>query len=107
MYENSHRKEKLVEQIHHCASNFVQKESNKNSMITITRVELSSDTKKAIVLFTVLPENQEKAALDFLKRNLTEFRHYVNQNTKIGHIPWFDFQIDEGEKSRQKIDTIV
>ena len=105
--EKTHRKEKLIEQIHHCASEFTQKESNQKSMITITRVELSSDSKKAIVLFTVLPENQEKAALDFLKRNLREFRHYVNQNTKIGQVPWFDFEIDQGEKSRQKIDTIV
>lgn len=107
MNEKSHRKEKLAEIVHQMASEFVQKESNQNSMITITRVELSSDSKKAIVLFTVLPENQEKAALDFLKRNLSEFRHYVNQKTKIGHVPWFDFEIDEGEKSRQKIDTMI
>jgi ribosome-binding factor A len=107
MQEKLHKREKMTDVLREAASQFIQKESNKNSMITVTRIELSSDLKKAIVLFTVLPENQEVAVIDFLKRNRSDFRHYVNQKTKIGKLPWFDFEIDEGEKSRQKIDTII
>jgi ribosome-binding factor A len=107
MNENPHRKEKMTDVIKEAASQFIQKESNKDSMITVTRVELSSDLKKAIVLFTVLPDNKEQAVLDFLKRNRSDFRLYINKETKIGQLPWFDFEIDEGEKSRQKIDTII
>ena len=104
---NPHRKEKMLDVLHKAASEFIQRESNYDSMITVTRIELSSDLKKAIVLFTVLPEHKENAAIDFLKRNRSDFRIYVNQKTKIGQMPWFDFQIDNGEKSRQKIDKII
>lgn len=107
MQENSHRKEKIIEVIHKAASEFIQRESNRDSMITVTRIELSSDLKKAIVLVTAFPEHKEEAAIDFLKRNRGEFRHFVNKNTKIQQMPWFDFEIDQGEKSRQKIDKIV
>lgn len=107
MNENTHKKEKITDIIKETASQFIQKESNKDSMITVTRVELSSDLKKAIVLFTVLPEHKEEAVIDFLKRNRGEFRLYFDKNTRIGQLPWFDFEIDEGEKSRQKIDTII
>ncbi len=107
MQENSYRKEKIIDIIHKSASDFIQRESNKDSMITVTRIELSSDLKKAIVLVTVFPEHKEEAGIDFLKRNRSEFRDFVNKKTKIGQLPWFDFEIDNGEKSRQKIDKII
>ena len=105
--EKSYRKEKIVDVLHKAASEYIQKESNRDSMITVTRIELSSDLKKAIVFFTVLPEHKENAASDFLKRNRSEFRDYVGQKTRIGQMPWFDFEIDSGEKSRQNIDKLL
>jgi len=105
--EKSYRKEKIVDVLHKAASEYIQKESNRDSMITVTRIELSSDLKKAIVFFTVIPDHKETAAKDFLRRNLGEFRIFVNQKTKIGQLPWFDFRLDEGEKSRQNIDKIL
>ncbi len=88
------------------AAEFLQKESSGQSLITVTDVRLSNDEKYATILFTVLPEEKEAAALEFSKRMRTEFRGYVKYNTKIGKIPFFDFEIDLGEKHRQKIDLI-
>lgn len=100
------RTEKIIKIIKLAAASFMQKESSGVSLITITDVKLSNDEKYANILFTVLPEEKEAAALEFAKRMRSEFREYIKSNTKLGRIPTFDFQIDLGEKHRQKIDII-
>jgi ribosome-binding factor A len=102
----SDRTETIKKIVKKAAAEFMQKESSGQSLITITDVRLSNDEKYANILFTVLPDDKEEAVLEFTKRMRSEFRQYVKQNTKLGRIPTFDFQIDLGEKHRQKIDTI-
>jgi len=103
---SDNRSDKIIKIIKKAAAEFMQKESNGASLITITDVKLSNDEKYANILFTVLPEDKEDAVLDFTKRIRSEFRQFIKANTKLGRIPSFDFQIDLGEKHRQKIDTI-
>ena len=98
--------EKTKEEIHHLASKFVEVESNRNSLITVTSVHLTKDFKKAIIFVTVFPESGEEAAINFLKRQRSEFRHFVKKKSRIGRIPFFDFDIDKGEKSRQRIEEL-
>ncbi|HZS42766.1 MAG TPA: ribosome-binding factor A [Candidatus Paceibacterota bacterium] len=102
----AYRQEKTTELIRHLASEFIERESGGNGLITITHVSVSDDYKEAMILFTVYPEKEEKAALDFLKRRRTDFKHYVKQKSRIGRVPFFDFELDYGEKNRQKIDAI-
>jgi len=45
--------------------------------------------------------------LDFAKRKRAEFRDFAKKNIRAGRIPFFDFEIDAGEKHRQKIDAIL
>lgn len=104
MSEN--RTEIITKIIKKAAADFIQKESSGESLITITDVRLSNDEKYANILFTVIPEDKEKPALDFAKRMRSEFREYIKRNTKIGKLPTFDFEIDSGEKHRQKLDKI-
>ena len=89
------------------AARFVQLESNYTSLVTVTDIMLLDFGKRATILVTVLPDDKEEAALDFLKRKRTEFREYVKKNSKLGRIPFFDFDIDHGEKNRQRIDAIA
>ncbi len=103
---SDNRSDRIIRIIKTAAAEFIQKESNGVSLITITDVRLSNDEKYANILFTVLPEDKEDVALDFTKRMRSEFRQYIKTHTKLGKIPTFDFQIDLGEKHRQKIDTI-
>jgi len=104
MSEN--RTDRIVTIIKNAAAEFMQRESSGQSLITITDVRLSNDEKYANILFTVLPEDKEEAALEFAKRMRSEFKQYIKSHTKLGRIPLFDFQIDLGEKHRQKLDTI-
>ena len=104
MSEN--RTEKMIRVIKEVAADFMQLESNGASLVTITEVRLSKDEKYANIYFTVLPENKEEAVLEFTKRKRSEFKQYVKSKTRLGRIPMFDFDIDLGEKHRQKIDII-
>lgn len=97
---------KLKEVIRELAAEYFSRESNRTSLITITDVELKNRNSKATILFTVLPENQEAAALDFIHRKLGDFREYVGDHARMMRVPFFDAAIDLGEKNRQKIAEI-
>jgi ribosome-binding factor A len=104
---NTIKESKLKELIKTLAADFFSKESNRKSLITITGVEIKSRGEKAIILFTVMPENQETAALEFMHRQLSDFRGYVTENSRMMRVPYFNVKIDFGEKNRQHIDEIA
>ncbi|MDE1975043.1 MAG: hypothetical protein KGI49_00830 [Patescibacteria group bacterium] len=97
---------KLKEIIRELAAEFFSRQSNRTSLITITDVELLSRNRRARILFTVMPENQEGAAVDFAHRQLTDFKQYVQDKSRIARIPYFEVAIDKGEKNRQRLDEI-
>ena len=98
--------EKLKEMIRELAATFFARESNHQSLITVTDVEMHERANRAVILMTVLPENQEQTAVNFAHRQLTDFREYVKENSRIGRIPFFEVRIDAGEKNRQRLDEI-
>lgn len=103
----SYKKDRFNEVIRDHAARFFSMESNRTSMITITKVESTEKGERVTIYFTVYPENQEEAALDFAKRKRSDFREFVKDNSRLSIIPFFEFEIDRGEKARQKIDAIA
>ena len=103
----SKRETQISEEIQHAAADFLARESNRESLITVTRVELSPDLKKATIFFSVMPESYEKHALDFTKRMRSDFKKYLYDHSRIGVRPLIDFEIDYGEKNRQRIDDLT
>lgn len=103
---SDHRKEKIEELISHLASEFINREASSKSLITVTNIYLGDDFKNCTIFFTVFPENQSIAALDFLKRQRSDFKSFFKEKSNIGQIPFFDFAIDEGEKARQRVEEI-
>lgn len=98
--------QKIREIIRELAAQFFSRTSNRLSMITVTDVGLLSRGGRAVILITVLPEDMEKPALEFANRQLSDFRQYVKDNSRIARIPFFEVKIDKGEKNRRKIDEI-
>jgi ribosome-binding factor A len=90
----------------HLGARFLNLNSNTSSLLTVTRVEVSKDSKHATLYFTVFPEQFEKTALEFAKRKRSEFKQFVRDNSVIARIPHIDFEIDFGEKNRQRIDEL-
>jgi len=103
----SERNEKIKEILHDLGARFLLLNGNNSSLLTVTNVGLTSDGKHATIFFTVFPETFEKTALEFAKRKRSEFREFVKAESKLGRIPQLDFEIDSGEKNRQKIDSLL
>ncbi len=101
------RQQKVSEQIAHLAADFLGRESNRESLITVTRATISPDLSRATIYLTVLPDTYQDAALDFAKRKRTEFRTFVKKHTELRRLPYFEFEIDYGEKNRQHLDTLL
>lgn len=103
----SERQGKVANLLQECAARFVQQEANTNPLITITRVDISPDLKRAIIFFTTIPDGKEQDALIFLKRSATNLRQYLKENAKIKRIPHLEFMLDAGERHRQHIDEVM
>lgn len=101
------RGEKITNRIKELSAIYIERLSGNSSMITVTRVTLSPDNKKAKIMISVLPREKERAAYGFIRRNLGEIRKNISKNLKINPIPYLDVAIDEGEKNRQKIDELL
>ncbi len=97
---------KLKELIRALAAEYLQRESNHTSMITVTNVSVSDRGSRATIFFTVLPEDKEEGAIGLAKRKRPEFRDFFAKKARMRALPFFDFAIDKGEKNRQQIDEI-
>jgi ribosome-binding factor A len=107
MRHTSYRNDKLPELLARLAAEFLSEQSNRTSLITITGSKLSGDGKLITLLYTVLPDNQEAAAQDFLDRQRKHFKEYVQEKSRLGRVPHISFKIDQGERNRQKIDLLL
>jgi ribosome-binding factor A len=99
--------DKLKEIIRVLAADYFSRESNRQSLITVTNIDLRNRASKAIILITVLPEEKEQPALEFAQRQLSEFREYVMKHSRVQRVPFFEVRIDSGEKNRQRMDLIA
>jgi len=101
------RMEKVANYIKELSAQFLGKENNKTSLITVTHATCSPDLKRGTIYITVLPVNKEHDALEFAKRKRPELREFLKKNMETKIIPFIDIDIDKGEKNRQKIDELL
>lgn len=103
----SERLLKVEQEVLGLVQDFFQRESSGLSLITVTRVDISPNMEHGTVFITVLPVEKEEAAINFAKRMRTDMRKYVMKRLPIKVIPFFEVEIDYGEKNRQHIDDIL
>lgn len=103
----SQRQLQVEQQVLGIAQDFFQRESSGASMITVTRTDISRDMKHGTIFITVLPENKEDAAINFAKRMRSELRHFVMKRLPVKVIPFFEVEIDFGEKNRLHVDELL
>ena len=101
------RNEKVANQIKELSAQFLERENNRTSLLTITSCTVSSDLKRATLFITVFPDSEENKVLGFVKRRLKELRGFLKEKMPIKIIPFLDAAIDQGEKNRQKIDELL
>jgi len=101
-----HTKEKLTGVIISLAAEFLNREADKSSLVTVTGCRLSDNLRTATILLSVLPEERSVPALEFARRKLPEFRAYVGSHARLKYLPFFHFDLDTGEKNRQALDEV-
>jgi len=99
--------ERGVRALKDATAGFLARESDRTSLITVTSLSISPDFSKATIFVTIYPEDNEKEALDFLKRKRGELRTYLGEKVKMRKIPFLDFALDQGEKNRQHIEDLI
>ncbi len=101
------RNEKVSNNIKQLAAQFLSRENNRTSLITVTSCSASPDLKRATIFITVFPNTKEMNALGFVKRQRKDLREFLKKNMSVKIIPFIDVEIDQGEKNRQKIDELL
>lgn len=86
---------------------FFRNNAGKKSLITVTDFRISSDLKRGTIFITVLPETLEDEALEFGKRKRSDIREYIKSKTNMKSLPYIDVKIDQGERRRQKLDSLL
>jgi ribosome-binding factor A len=107
MEHYSERQLKVSGELKNIAADFFERESNGASLITVTRCEISRDLKYSTIFLSVLPESKEEAAINFARRMRPELKQYVKKRFKAKTIPFFEVELDYGEKNRQHLDDIM
>lgn len=101
------KQEKIETHIKELVAQFIERESNKTALITVTRVTMLDRGRSATIFISVLPESGEESALNFLKRKRHDMRTIVKKGLNIHTIPFLDVVIDKGEKARHTIEALL
>jgi ribosome-binding factor A len=97
----------MSEAIAHMAGDFFAREGGVKALITVTHADVATNFKTATIYLSVLPQTYEKKVLTFAKRARSDFREYMKTHSFFHPAPIVDFEIDYGEKNRQRVDELT
>ena len=100
------KKEKLISLLAEIAASFVRFEVDPKAMVTVTRTELSEDSKTAKFLISVFPKNKEREILTSLNKKNALFKNYLRTKTRMKFLPSAFFELDRSWEIELKIDKI-
>ena len=75
-------------------SEFINRESNRTSLITVTRVEYDKSTRRTNIFISTFPEKDTRAAVEFLNRRREDLRMYFKKHSKLAGLPRIMFLPD-------------
>ena len=99
--------ERINKEMKKLFASFIEIETNKESLITVTRCIIAGDRRNIDVMVSVYPTKHEEKVIKFLDRRKWDARDYMKKRIQTRVIPHVHFKIDEGEKNRQKIDQLL
>ncbi len=101
------RHNQVEEVVAKLAADFVAREFPVKALVTVTHAEMPDNYKEATIYISVLPVTLEQEVIKFAKRLRTDLKDYIRKNSKLHPIPTVDFEIDLGEKNRQRVDELT
>ncbi len=93
---NNHQSGRAAEIVAREAAQFITREADDTSLITVVRAESAANGERINVFVTVFPIEKARAALDFLARQRKAFSDYLKQHAHL-RLPRIDFLLDNGE----------
>jgi ribosome-binding factor A len=102
----SQRQEQMQERLRETAAEFLARESNRRSLVTVTAAQVSEDGRRGTIFVTVLPDDYEDEVVKFANRNRMEFGKFFESKVRGMRIPHVEFVLDRGEKMRQRLDEL-
>lgn len=106
----SRRHVRVSEELAHLAGEFLAREAanpKATGLITVTRANLADDFKNVTIFVSVLPHSYDEEALRLVKRARSDFRDYLKKHSALHPVPTVDFEIDYGERNRQRVDELT
>lgn len=79
----------------------------REGLITVTRVDTSSNLRQAKVYISVLPENKTGSALTEIRKYNKDFNKILKQKLNLKFIPRLIWHMDEKIKYMNEIDEVL
>lgn len=98
---------RAADEIAKVAARFIERESNRTSLVTVTRAYVTSDFSQVTIFVTVMPDSQAHAALHFLTRQMGDLRQEVSKELRLPKKPNFSVALDRGELNRQAVEEAL
>lgn len=86
---------------------FKEFEFEKDTFLTLTRVETLSNLAESRIFISVFPEEKEEKIFNFLNQNIYFLQQKLNQRLKMKPIPKIVFLKEKRTKEAAKIEAIL
>lgn len=106
----SERRNKRIEEIlKEELSKIIHKEADIGPCIlaTLTKVQISGDTKTAKIWISILPEKERKKIMGELKRQLPYFQYLLVKKMNMKWVPEISLVSDNTEEEAGKIEDLI
>jgi ribosome-binding factor A len=89
-------------------SKIIQKEIDfeEGTLVTIYKVEVSPDVAHASIHISVIPDSNEKSALEMLKDNIYHLQQGLNKKLTLKKVPKVRFVLDDSIKRAAKMEKL-
>ena len=77
------------------------------SLLTISRVEVSSSLEHADIFVTVLPDGQTERVLALVQKNVYHLQKLLDKKLVLKFVPKIRFQLDEGMQAANEVNKIL
>ena len=101
------RQQKIDAELTKVIAEFLRREFGAAPLVTVTHTKIARGLKSAIVFLSIFPETEERAVHARLKKRRKELNEYIAARMKMKYLPLVSFEIDRGEKNRQRIDELL
>ena len=101
------RKGRTASLLKEIVSSFIKLKINLEAIVTVMRVEMTTDLRLAKVFISVFPGEKEREFLAALKRKDREFKNFMKDKIKVRILPSVTFEADKSWKLEQRIKELL